>query len=81
MDEDILASLHDYREFLESNVWKDLKSVLEERIEAYRDELERAPVENVVPIQSGIEELRFFVSLPEETMKRLEQNKEEMNDG
>jgi len=66
-----LASKQAYEEFLGSLVWQDMKNVFMERIEAYRDLLEFIDKEGVVKVQSGIEELRFALILPEETIKRL----------
>ena len=74
--ENYKASLHEYKDFVEGNIWSDIQTVLRERIENYHVMLEEATAEELPRIQGAISELRFLLYLPQGTIAKMKEEQE-----
>lgn len=72
-DEEIYASLHEYLEFIKSNVWRDIKIYLEERIENGRAQLEALDNTNDddLELKVRVDECKQLLGFPEQTINIL----------
>lgn len=69
----IYASEYEYRQFINGNVWKDLKVMLEERLESYTKRLLNTenPREIDVEIKARIGEIQTLLEFPVQTHQIL----------
>lgn len=73
-----------WNEFLQSDVWADLKTVLLQRLSSVRDTLEVCDKETFQHEQGRAEELRFLIDMPAEIYRNFDeykQEQEELKDG
>ena len=60
-----------WERFEKSEIWLDIKEVLNERLESVRDGLEQEKdIDNLYRLQGASDQLRFLITLPE-MMKNL----------
>ena len=72
------SSLIGIRDFKSTSGWLDIKQIVEERIEAIRDQLENSEIdiETFKFHQGCIHELRVFLDYPDIIKEELEDKKE-----
>lgn len=70
-EDEVLASLDQYENFIESSVWKDFKGVLVRRSELYQMTLRSCTPEDLTALQAALKELEFFTVFPERMLEML----------
>jgi hypothetical protein len=69
----------EFKNFANSDIWFDIKEILDERLERLRSDLETCEDYDLPKIQGAIAELRYLILLPDEIVKELN-DKENIND-
>lgn len=91
--EEYKASISQWKEFLTSFIWHDIKLFLSDRIEAIRDDLERTDEErNIIAknsdglyessdlLRGRAREAKMLMFAPEEIFRELDSNQEDKDD-
>ena len=67
-----INSIEVWDKFKESEIWLDIKDVLEQRLKAVRDGLEQAKdYDELCRLQGASDQLRFLLTLPDLTIVNL----------
>jgi len=66
------ASLSEYKEFVESAIWLDMKTALKYRLESFRDEIDQPDCKNTAFLRGAIRELKYLLAFPETVIEELE---------
>lgn len=80
-DEEITASLRAYQEFVESDVWEDMKKVLNERIGDCLQEMRRLTnsTERDLELKCRMDECEMLLDFPEKTIKILQRREQKLH--
>jgi hypothetical protein len=88
MSNDGFFSKRAVREFKDSLIWQEIEDTLKERMSLYNDDFRKfSPltpegVAKIASIQNAMNEIDYFLALPDSMVREEEQtNKEEANDG
>lgn len=63
-EDEVLATLEQYKNFASSSVWEDFSGVLKRRLTLYEQALRTCTAEDLPGLQSGLAELEFFMLFP-----------------
>lgn len=79
-DDPLLSSENDFKAFRDSNIWKDMKNLIEDRMDMLTDMLVYSEEsKKIVSLQSEIKTLQDMLALPAYIEERCKIEKEDPN--
>lgn len=76
--EDLKSTLREIKEFLISPIWRDIKELMEGKLEVTTNALINESEErNMFRLQGSISEIKLLLSLPESMKEELQEEKED----
>lgn len=77
---ELQATLTQYKDFMDSFVWKDLRAILKDRIQNLQDKMLAADnMDQVNMLKGGIIHLRAFLEYPEVMIEEIERERKASN--